>query len=163
MIKPRAPSHSQHAPELNIDFRQRVIVDTARQAWMASPSSKVWRKPLEREAAEHGHTTSIVRFETGSSFPRHEHPRGEEILVLDGVFSDEHADYGPGTYIRNPPGSAHSPFCREGCLLFVNSISLTPRIPNLFESTPGLPSGYLGRETSKSCPCTIFAVSTWHW
>ena len=105
--------------ELNMDFGQRVVVETARQDWMTSPSSNVWRKPLEREAAGHGHTTSIVRFEAGSSFPRHEHPLGEEILVLDGVFSDEHGDYGPGTYIRNPPGSTHSPFSREGCELFV--------------------------------------------
>jgi len=106
-------------PELNMDFTQRVVVDTARQDWTVSPSSKVWRKPLEREAAEHGHTTSIVRFEAGASFSRHEHPLGEEILVLDGVFSDEHGDYAAGSYIRNPPGSAHSPFSREGCELLV--------------------------------------------
>ena len=119
MVKPQGVAGLQHAPELNMDLRQRVVFDTARQDWMASPSSKVWRKPLERAAAEHGHATSIVRFEAGSSFPRHEHPLGEEILVLDGVFSDEYGDYGPGTYIRNPPGSAHSPFSREGCELFV--------------------------------------------
>jgi anti-sigma factor ChrR (cupin superfamily) len=110
---------SQHGAKLNMDFRQRVVVDTERRDWIASPSRQVWRKPLEREAAEHGRTTSIVRFEAGSSFPRHEHPRGEEILVLEGVFSDEHGDYGPGTYLRNPPGSAHSPFSRDGCALFV--------------------------------------------
>jgi len=108
-----------HATELNMDFKQRVVVETGQQDWSASPSTNVWRKPLEREAAEHGHTTSIVRFAAGSSFPRHEHPLGEEILVLDGVFSDEHGDYGAGTYIRNPPGSAHAPFSREGCELFV--------------------------------------------
>lgn len=111
---------------LNMDFKQRVVVETARQDWIVSPSGKVWRKPLEREAAERGHTTSIVRFEAGSSFPRHEHPLGEEILVLDGVFSDEHGDYGPGTYIRNPPGSGHSPFSREGCELFVKLDQFDP-------------------------------------
>ena len=130
MIKPQAPSNSQHSPELHMDFRQRVVVDTARQGWIVSPSSKVLRKPLERKAAEHGHTTSIVRFEAGSSFPRHEHPLGEEILVLDGVFSDEHGDYGPCTYIRNPPGSAHSPFSREGCELFVKLDQFDPQDTN---------------------------------
>ena len=113
--------------DLNMDFTQRVVVETGRQDWIISPSSKVWRKPLEREAAEHGHTTSIVRFEANSSFPRHQHPLGEEILVLDGVFSDEHGDYGPGTYIRNPPGSAHSPFSREGCELFVKLDQFDPQ------------------------------------
>ena len=34
-------------------------------------------------------------------------------------FSDERGDYPAGTYLRNPPGSAHAPFSREGCVLFV--------------------------------------------
>ncbi len=111
---------------LNMDFKQRVVIQTARQDWIASPSSKVWRKPLEREAAEHGHTTSIVRFEANASFSRHTHPLGEEILVLDGVFSDEYGDYGPGSYLRNPPGSSHSPFSREDCELFVKLDQFNP-------------------------------------
>ena len=115
------------ATQLNMDFRQRVVVETERQGWIASPSSKVWRKPLEREQAESGHTTSIVRFGPGSYFPQHAHPLGEEILVLDGIFSDEHGDYGPGTYIRNPPGSRHSPFSREGCVLFVKLDQFNPK------------------------------------
>lgn len=114
------------APVLNMDFTQRVVVETARQDWIASPSRSVWRKPLEREQAETGHTTSIVRFEPNSYFPQHEHPLGEEIFVIEGIFSDEHGDYGPGTYIRNPPGSRHSPFSREGCALFVKLDQFDP-------------------------------------
>ena len=79
----------------------------------------VWRKPLEREAAEHGRTSSIVRYDAGSHFSAHPHPRGEEIYVLDGVFSDENGDYPAGTYIRNPPGSRHSPRSEQGCELLV--------------------------------------------
>ncbi len=55
----------------------------------------------------------------GSRFPAHEHALGEEFLVLDGVFSDEHGDYPAGTYVRNPPGSAHTPRSAPGCDLFV--------------------------------------------
>jgi len=47
------------------------------------------------------------------------HPQGEEILVLDGVFSDEHGDWPAGTYLLNPEGFRHAPFSRGGCLLFV--------------------------------------------
>lgn len=119
MTETPATSDPALASVLNMDFTRRVFVDTAQQDWITSPSSNVWRKPLEREAAEHGHTTSIVRFGPGSNFPRHVHTKGEEILVLDGIFSDEGGDYGPGSYIRNPPGSAHSPFSRAGCELFV--------------------------------------------
>jgi len=104
---------------LNLDFTQHVIMNTHSMNWQASPSGGVSRKPLARENKESGHATSVVRYEPGASFKRHEHPFGEEILVLDGVFSDETGDYPKGTYFRNPPGSGHAPFSKEGCVLFV--------------------------------------------
>ena len=60
-----------------------------------------------------------MRFRLGATFPRHAHPGGEELLILDGVFSDEHGDYPTGTYLRNPSGTSHAPFTRESCTLFV--------------------------------------------
>lgn len=104
---------------LNLDFSQRIVIDTAQQSWIASPATGVWRKPLSRQDKEQGHATSLVKFDAGASFPEHDHPGGEEILVLDGVFSDESGDYGPGSYFRNPPGFRHRSFSDEGCLLFV--------------------------------------------
>lgn len=104
---------------LNMNFNERSVIETSKQTWQASPSSNVLRIPLEREAAESGHVTSVVKYQAGASFPAHSHPLGEEIIVLEGIFSDEHGDYGPGTYIRNPPGSSHSPFSKTGCVIFV--------------------------------------------
>jgi anti-sigma factor ChrR (cupin superfamily) len=63
--------------------------------------------------------TSLVRYSPESRFSFHEHGGGEEILVLDGVFSDEEGDYPAGTYVRNPPGTGHAPSSRTGCTLFV--------------------------------------------
>ena len=82
---------------LNMNFEERLVIETAAREWQKSPAKGVWRKPLEREAKESGHTTSIVKYEAGSSFSQHEHPLGEEIFVLEGVFSDETGDFGPGT------------------------------------------------------------------
>ena len=104
---------------LNMNFSQKVVIETAGQDWVASPMPGVWRKPLAREDAEQGHATSIVRYDPGSQFSPHDHPKGEEILVLDGVFSDETGDYPAGTYFRNPEGFRHAPFSNEGCLLLV--------------------------------------------
>ncbi len=104
---------------LNMQFDQTVVIDTNDQEWVTSPMPGVWRKPLAREAAEHGHTTSLVRFEPGANFSEHPHAMGEEILVLEGVFSDEHGSYEAGTYLRNPPGSRHTPFSRQGCVILV--------------------------------------------
>ena len=110
----------------NMDFSQRVAIDTQSLQWQTSPSAGVERKPLAREDRESGHATSVVRYLPGSSFRRHEHPFGEEILVLDGVFSDETGDYGVGNYFRNPPGSAHTPFSQQGCVLFVKLCQFEP-------------------------------------
>lgn len=104
---------------LNMDFSRAVSVLTTDQQWVKSPADGVSRVSLEREAAESGHTTSFVKFEPGSYFPEHNHPRGEEIFVIEGTFSDETGDYPAGTYIRNPPGSKHKPFTKDGCKLFV--------------------------------------------
>lgn len=109
----------QQEASINMDLTQRVTVDTGALDWLGSPSDGVLRKPLEREAAESGRTTSVVKFLPGASFSPHLHPMGEEIFVLDGVFSDERGDYPKGSYIRNPPGSKHAPFSKEGCTLLV--------------------------------------------
>ncbi len=104
---------------LNMNFDERVVLDTAKMDWVPSPKAGVWRKPLAREDAERGHATSIVRYEPGASFSTHGHPLGEEILVLQGTFSDETGDYGAGTYFRNPEGFSHTPFSEEGCEILV--------------------------------------------
>ena len=104
---------------LNMDFTQRVAIDTSRLEWQPSPRAGVWRKPLAREDAERGHATSVVRYEPGSHFHAHDHPHGEEILVLEGTFSDETGDYPAGTYFRNPEGFRHAPFSEDGCVILV--------------------------------------------
>lgn len=105
---------------LNADMSRRVVVDTASMDWQPSPSPTVWRKRLHLDGpAETGRVTSIVRYDADSRFPEHAHPDGEEIFVLDGVFSDEHGDYPAGAYLLNPEGTTHAPFSRLGCTLFV--------------------------------------------
>lgn len=105
---------------INGDFSIRAVADTARMAWAPSPSGSVWRKRVHRVGPEEsGQVTSVVRYEPRSRFPAHDHPGGEEILVLEGVFSDEHGDWPAGTYLLNPEGFRHAPFSEPGCLLFV--------------------------------------------
>lgn len=111
---------------MNMDFAQRVVIDTKAQPWIPSPKAGVWRKPLARQEAERGHATSIVRYDPGARFSSHEHPGGEEILVLDGIFSDETGDFSAGTYFRNPLGFRHTPFSSDGCLILVKLHQFQP-------------------------------------
>lgn len=105
---------------INADLSQRISVDTETLPWQPSPSGTVWRKRLYLDGpAESGKVTSLVRYDPDAVFPAHDHPRGEEILVLGGVFSDEHGDWPAGSYLLNPEGFHHAPFSREGCLIFV--------------------------------------------
>ncbi len=105
---------------INADFSRRVVVDTSAMDWQPSPSPTVWRKRLALSgAAESGIVTSIVRYDAGSRFPAHGHPDGEEIFVLEGIFSDEHGDFPAGSYLLNPEGFRHAPFSKEGCVIFV--------------------------------------------
>ncbi len=111
---------------LNMDFGKQKVIDSRQPEWVSSPHAGVWRKPLAREQAERGHATSIVRYDSGASFASHDHPLGEEILVLDGVFSDESGDYPAGTYFRNPEGYRHAPFSKEGCEILVKLHQFQP-------------------------------------
>ncbi len=105
---------------INAEFEQRVVLPPPGPAeWSASPMTGVTRRMLDRVGDEVARATSLVRYAPASRFERHEHGGGEEILVLEGVFSDETGDHPAGTYLRNPPGTGHAPFSREGCTLFV--------------------------------------------
>ena len=105
--------------EINADFGTRVLLDASRLPWTPSPTAGVERRMLDRLGGEVARATSIVRYAAGSAFPRHVHGGGEEFLVLDGVFSDESGDMPIGSYVRNPPGTAHAPRSDAGCVIFV--------------------------------------------
>ena len=106
--------------DINGDLSIRVAADTAGMEWAPSPSGSVWRKRVYLVGPpESGQVTSVVRYEPNSKFPVHDHPDGEEILVLEGVFSDEHGDWPAGAFLLNPEGFRHSPFSAGGCTLFV--------------------------------------------
>lgn len=104
---------------INDDFSKPVIVHAAQMEWLPSPAAGVERRMLFRIGGEVARATSIVRYAPGSAFPRHTHGGGEEILVLDGTFQDEHGDYPVGSYFRNPPGTSHVPAAEAGCTIFV--------------------------------------------
>lgn len=105
--------------QINDDLSQPVTVRAASLDWVPSPAAGVDRKMLYREGDEVARATSIVRYAPGSAFPSHVHSGGEEILVLEGTFQDEHGDYPAGSYFRNPPGTAHKPAAEDGCTIFV--------------------------------------------
>ncbi|MEM8980924.1 MAG: cupin domain-containing protein [Pseudomonadota bacterium] len=105
--------------EINADFSSRVVVHSDKLDWQASPMKGVDRRMLDRIGDEVARATTIVRYAPGSKFSAHTHTGGEEFIVLDGVFQDEHGDFPTGTYVRNPPTTSHTPGSDLGCTIFV--------------------------------------------
>lgn len=101
------------------DFTKREVVHSESMDWIQSPMPGVERRPLERVGDEVARATTIVRYAPGSHFSSHVHTGGEEFIVLEGVFQDEHGDFPVGSYVRNPPQSSHTPRSDEGCTIFV--------------------------------------------
>ena len=133
---------------LNSDFGARAAVHAAGLDWTPSPIPGVDRRMLDRIGDEVARATSIVRYAPHSHFSSHTHGGGEEFLVLDGIFEDEHGGYPAGTYVRNPPTSSHTPGSEPGCTIFVKLWQFDPddrmqlRIDTSclpFVPAPGLP------------------------
>lgn len=127
--------------DLNTDFSQRVLIHGDLVPWVPSPTAGVDRRMLDRIGGEVARATSIVRYAPDSLFPSHTHDGGEEFIVLDGVFQDEHGDYPAGTYIRNPPTTKHRPGSKKGCSIFVKlwQFDLADRTAvtiNMYEQVP---------------------------
>jgi anti-sigma factor ChrR (cupin superfamily) len=66
-----------------------------------------------------------VTARVGKVFPNatimeHDHPGGEEVLILDGVFTDQFGDITPGSWARYPIGLAHAPHTADdGALVYI--------------------------------------------
>ena len=75
---------------LNANFQERVVLRPEDHQWVPSPMPGVTRMMLDRVGEEVARATSLVRYAPQSQFSPHAHGGGEEFLVLEGVFADEH-------------------------------------------------------------------------
>lgn len=96
----------------------RVVVHTRETPWLQGLVPGLSVMPLHEFGTQH---TALVRWAPGTHFNAHRHYGGEEILVVDGVFEDEHGRYPTGSWLRSPHLSQHQPFSREGCIILVKT------------------------------------------
>jgi anti-sigma factor ChrR (cupin superfamily) len=129
----RNPVGSSHAPwagaegavifvklhQFDLQDAAHSVIQTRAQAWYQGmvPGLKVM--PLHEFGAEH---VALVKWAPNTRFNPHQHWGGEEILVLEGVFCDEHGVYPAGSWLRSPHLSKHQPFTgHEGALIYVKT------------------------------------------
>ena len=106
--------------QFNGSGRLAAAIDTNQMRWVPGLSPGLELRPLYSQKGYPEHV-AMVKWGPGSRVVGHDHPGGEEFLVLEGIFSDEHGDYGPGTWVRNPDGSVHAPHSRLGCTILVKT------------------------------------------
>ncbi len=156
---------------VNADFTQRVAINSNELEWEPSPMKGVYRRKLDRIGDEVARATTIVKYDPGSNFSPHTHGGGEEFIVLEGIFSDEHGDYPAGTYVRNPVGSTHTPRSDDGCTIFVKLHQFDPEDQAQFSintneaeflpgSVPGLTVLPLHSYGNESCALVRWAPGT---
>lgn len=106
---------------MNSDRSVLVHARPSSQPWVptSSTGTVLRRRVFRFGGAESGRVTSIVRYQPHAQFPSHPHPQGEEIFVLEGVFSDWRGHHQKGTFLLNPEGFEHAPGSEQGCVLFV--------------------------------------------
>ena len=121
--------------QINANFNQRVLVHSDNEPWLASPMPGVEQHMLDCMGGEVARATTIVRYASNSHFSKHSHTGGEEFIVLDGIFQDEHGDYPAGAYVRNPPTTSHSPRSDQGCIIFVKLWQFDMQDRNQFHLT----------------------------
>jgi anti-sigma factor ChrR (cupin superfamily) len=95
------------------------LVDTRLVRWSRGRVPQTSVMPLHAFGDE---LTRLVHWRAGIGGAPVRHSGGAELLVLDGEFSDEHGNYGPGTWMRLPPGCWHRPRAgRRGVLAWVKT------------------------------------------
>jgi anti-sigma factor ChrR (cupin superfamily) len=137
---------------INADFSRRAIVAVHQYQWLASPQGGVERVMLDRVGAEKARATSIVRYAPNSHFPGHQHPGGEEILVLSGTFSDGEGHFPTGWYLRNPPGSSHQPYSEAGAVIFVKLQQMPAREQTPVRINTNDPAAWRNHGGREICP-----------
>ena len=65
----------------------------------------------------HGCSTALLRYQPGTSIPRHTHTGHEHLLILRGSQRDENGTYRKGTFLINKPEGNHRVTSDEGCLV----------------------------------------------
>ena len=88
---------------------QEEGVDCTGIRWMPLRWDEKQKRPL----------SFLLQFEAGSSYPYHNHPGGEELLVLEGSCELEGVMLRKGDYLYTPAGFKHSVKSAAGCTLFL--------------------------------------------
>ena len=97
------------AGEISVDYRQVI--------WEPSRGPGIYRKMLRGDREKE--YTSLLKLDPDTRFPKHRHPAGEELLVLEGRIKIEEDWYEAGCYVCTPPDAVHDVFSDTGAIMLL--------------------------------------------
>jgi mannose-6-phosphate isomerase-like protein (cupin superfamily) len=92
------------------------LVPAEAQDWRRLPLPGVSLALLRDHAGER---TLLLRMEPGARHPRHLHPAGEQLYVLEGDVDIDGQRLTAGDFLYTPPGASHAVASVNGCLMFI--------------------------------------------
>jgi anti-sigma factor ChrR (cupin superfamily) len=99
-------------------MRGELTIDSNLLTWEQTKWSGIHRRLLRLDAHSGGRTV-LLKFEPGALLPRHMHPGGEELFVLDGRVRIEGKWHETGWYHYQPPESVDDVFTDTGATILV--------------------------------------------
>jgi len=105
----------------NLDISKKVVIDTTNKTNKSLSKNGITKVILEGELENSEQTSSIIEYSPNTQLQIWSHPFGEEIFVLEGIFSNKNGDYPAGTYIRNSSMISDKSFSKKGCKIFIKS------------------------------------------
>lgn len=66
-----------------------------------------------------GSSCALLKYAPGAEVPEHTHQGFEHVLILAGEQSDDRGTYRRGSFVINPPGTAHRVWSERGCLVLI--------------------------------------------
>lgn len=112
--------------QINNDFSRVVVAYTPDTPWQASSIQGASLRMLEQGENGSCRSTSITRYEAGTTFVLNSETSGTEVIVLEGAFSNANNDFPAGSYIKNLPATECTAHAETGCTLFVKQGHLQP-------------------------------------
>ena len=97
---------------------RELEIDINKAPWTPTQWPGIARKALRR-GEQTGARAGLLKSEPNSHLPRHMHPAGEKVFVLEGSVRFEDSWYEAGYYLYSPPGSMDDVYSDTGGVLFV--------------------------------------------
>ncbi|MGB7711320.1 MAG: cupin domain-containing protein [Microcoleus sp.] len=103
--------------------RQQVKTNIYELSWQPGTIPQIEVKPLyEQEGFPE--KVWVERWQPGTALSNVVESEVKEILVIEGIWSDELGDYPRGSWLRYSPNSPYSPSSATGCLVYVKTYPL---------------------------------------